>query len=720
MQSPLGGEPQPVLSANTPAFPAGSLDVGAPPEPTVPELLAMLERARERQRKQDIQTDILRGQLARRTKMLAEQRALFLKQLLVLKEQIFQRNRLGEPYQPDLLELFNPQAWVDSLMSEEGEGDEEKRRKELVDKMTARFNEERAKMEQSAKTMERELNSKLLALDRELKHKDIEWQQRLDQAEEQRKTEVETMRKQWRDEVARLTADYEKQIAELQQRLISETDRLNREWEAKLNKAVEEQRALQEQLRTELAAAQKEIAAKEAEIQQMLDKFEQFEKQLREKTEALEKVTAEKDRLQVQFESARDSLEKAENEVRELRLKVAKLEEEGGAEQVAKFKKIAEEANARCAKLEAESGGAMAEVGRLKAALEAAQDENKKMQAEMEERIRKLQEADEELRKRGVPPAAVAVAGPPAALGELREAVDKNKELIEKRAAGNWALMSRGLMARDLETRVQDLKAKAAAEPDDEDEFAMTEEERERLRISKLNVFDRLIERARLLMERLKSRKALLEQERQRNLERVLAAACLLVRPLPQQSPSVSKGPEGQMFYVTHVDLAGTSGAPHSPLPGARTSSRDSARWRPAGPEGVAFDGAGQDRSLPPSVLHARTPNTPPLVRRPGAGGPAASLATAPSPSGRPTTAPGTPAMGGLAPASPSSDPQTQVLPGGAAAGGGAGVPAGLRAPSPSGAGAVVTSMIGKGGGGGNLSLVQRQQATRLPTPPPR
>lgn len=90
------------------------------------------QEANERRRKQDIQMDILRGQLARRTRQLGEQRKQYYDQLLTLHQQVWcdrtrrkcssilfafvifptaqlqQRSRFMEGYQPEM--VFNLQV----------------------------------------------------------------------------------------------------------------------------------------------------------------------------------------------------------------------------------------------------------------------------------------------------------------------------------------------------------------------------------------------------------------------------------------------------------------------------------------------------------------------------------------------------------------------------------------------------------------------------------
>ncbi|KAA6372323.1 MAG: hypothetical protein EZS28_032151, partial [Streblomastix strix] len=139
----------------------------------VSELKIQINEKDDQNRRLNIQNDFLKGQLERREKMLAIQRQLFLKELQVLKEQLFQKARIGEPYVAEKFDNFNPEEWLDKLLGKGGMDEDSMKKKieEMMQKLTARFSEERKKLESQIKILEREKNSKVAELEKEYKLK---------------------------------------------------------------------------------------------------------------------------------------------------------------------------------------------------------------------------------------------------------------------------------------------------------------------------------------------------------------------------------------------------------------------------------------------------------------------------------------------------------------------------------------------------------------------
>lgn len=87
--------------------------------------------------------------------MLMSMRTLFQKELLRLREQIFQKNRLGEAYKPDDSEIFTEEGWLESIVGKDEGMDEATMRKkitqEIMDQLSAKFAEDRKKLEAQMK-----------------------------------------------------------------------------------------------------------------------------------------------------------------------------------------------------------------------------------------------------------------------------------------------------------------------------------------------------------------------------------------------------------------------------------------------------------------------------------------------------------------------------------------------------------------------------------------
>ncbi|KAL0228270.1 hypothetical protein RCL1_004413 [Eukaryota sp. TZLM3-RCL] len=94
--------------------------------------------------------DFLKNQLSRRTKMMNEQRADFYRQLIALKEMLFQKARIGPGYEPDQLPDFSPST-----------DDPEEIKRQFRDALSKALDEKIKEVEKHAQAKERELNSQL-------------------------------------------------------------------------------------------------------------------------------------------------------------------------------------------------------------------------------------------------------------------------------------------------------------------------------------------------------------------------------------------------------------------------------------------------------------------------------------------------------------------------------------------------------------------------------
>jgi hypothetical protein len=80
---------------------------------------------------------------------------LFTDELLRLREQLLQRNRLGDAYHPDDIDGFNPQAWLKELLGDDANPDDS------LDTIRQKVNAALAKMNKAFEAEKKRLEDRL-------------------------------------------------------------------------------------------------------------------------------------------------------------------------------------------------------------------------------------------------------------------------------------------------------------------------------------------------------------------------------------------------------------------------------------------------------------------------------------------------------------------------------------------------------------------------------
>ncbi|KAA6392163.1 MAG: hypothetical protein EZS28_012307, partial [Streblomastix strix] len=64
----------------------------------------------------------LRGQVIRRERLLFDLKNQFYKEVFILKNQVFEKNRKDKSYSPDQIDVFNPNEWLQNQIESEKQG----------------------------------------------------------------------------------------------------------------------------------------------------------------------------------------------------------------------------------------------------------------------------------------------------------------------------------------------------------------------------------------------------------------------------------------------------------------------------------------------------------------------------------------------------------------------------------------------------------------------
>ncbi|KAL0232247.1 hypothetical protein PCE1_002589 [Barthelona sp. PCE] len=257
-------------------------------------------------KKMNNQCEFLKGQLERRTKIMRVQRSEYYKQLMALKEMLYQRMRLGEDYQPDLLPSFGK----DLNFENANQGEEFKK------KVSKLVKEQTRKLQERHKQKVKMVEEKMRQQDEENK-KEIEKLTKEHENAAGAKKELELELKRALDEyeadVSSITEKYEGQITELQEsrdkevlQLTKDLARLEDDYEesttqiAKLSK-------LNDDLDLEVDFVKKELETKTSEVQEQREAIERLKNSSQNSTEKIDGLTKELDFVKSDYDTYRDT-----------------------------------------------------------------------------------------------------------------------------------------------------------------------------------------------------------------------------------------------------------------------------------------------------------------------------------------------------------------------------------------------------------------------------
>ncbi|KAH7826272.1 uncharacterized protein MONOS_5353 [Monocercomonoides exilis] len=504
----------------------------------VMNLKLRLHQANEEKFRSNQQMDILKGQLERREKLLGEQRAMFYKQLLIMKEQLYQKSRIGEAYQADPTDVFQPEAWIDGINQTneiESEEMQKKKIKEMQDKMMAKWNDEKKKLEAQIKLLERDRQSRLAEQDR--KHRDelARLTEQLERLSEERDSQVQAMMTQHQKELEAIKT----QLAGVEEKMRKEkeeaiTDAMN-EFHMRLEKETRE-------LREEAAALKKKASDLVLEGEELKRRIEAMKKEMgalevaqAARQQEIKDLRREKEELkeEVLQTKAQDSLKNSQIAELTARLESAEREKEGEIQRnkehikdleekitmsEQRMKKVNDELSTTREKIKNKEleilavqhelnqklGEKAREIEDLKmelnnlslqnrtAMIRQQEDAEKKWKAKETELLMKLQRfetreeylksQEEELeRLKALEMAGKLENGKVSAskmdgLTSIAQAVTKEKQLKQQRSQNNWELLVMGLLNQQKrERRTEVIKEWESGgfegENDDEDEY---------------------------------------------------------------------------------------------------------------------------------------------------------------------------------------------------------------------------------------------------------
>eukprot|EP00698_Gefionella_okellyi_P022547 TRINITY_DN7492_c0_g1_i1.p1 TRINITY_DN7492_c0_g1~~TRINITY_DN7492_c0_g1_i1.p1 ORF type:complete len:837 (-),score=237.52 TRINITY_DN7492_c0_g1_i1:156-2666(-) len=540
--------------------------------------------------KNDIQTDLIRGQLMRRNLLLQKQREKFFKELRQLREQIFQKDRLVDYYQADdwgsffaLDDMDMDESSTNKKGNDGADGGGDAATQQQLEDMKKQFDKEKQKLKMQYESQIRDLTASVERLTKELKDKELLYQRTIEKLKADHQLEVDQLNFAHEAQIKSMESAFEKERIEWEERKQREMAELVSQFEAQLEAARKELEVVTTKLNKEIDNLKREVANKQNVIDELNDRISSAMEELERTKAAMQEFMEEKIRLEAEVAAqavkiaeqeaamagGRAEMEKLklQNEDISRQLKEAKdeLQRMSGMDlELEKLRKDNDQLRKKVDELIAKGSmpstvvHAIAAGATPAAALSGAASVTGTAGADYTgslgasgmsgvsgfgegrttsvsgsisvtagARTGSLSAAQLQAAKTGVGADGVPLSA--AALQQLKDAVAKDEKLKKAKMATGWQLMRVGMSIADRHAnRVSAMKLKAL-DVDSEDHA-------ERREIRQLNVFERLERRANLLIEKLRDRRALLERERQKNLERALMAVCLLVKPQARSS----------------------------------------------------------------------------------------------------------------------------------------------------------------------------------------
>ncbi|KAG9395581.1 Chromosome partition protein Smc [Carpediemonas membranifera] len=357
-------------------------------------------------------TDLI-GQAKRETASftvrMTDQRERYLKEVQLLREQLFQKGRLGQHYEPFNVNLLNPSAGKgvsEAEMQAELDSQKEKLMNQMM-RMEQAYQERLAERER-AEQMQRE---RAEAAERKIK----QLEDLVVEMEQKHKAEIERLEAEHQAEIEALNAKHEAEMQALREEHEREKKRLQGEID-RLEAEAERYRAQIEELETQVAGLKEELEQAQARYEALEEEFEQFKEEAanreRELQEEIATQGAKIEELSAEVEALQTELALKEQQIAQLEEKVEQLEEEA-----AQSRAIIAQKDAIIAEKEA--------------ALKEAEAKNKDLSKQLEDAEAK-------------------------ALKLMQEAAERDAQLREGMADEGWNMLRHGTRAMTLKKAAKD------------------------------------------------------------------------------------------------------------------------------------------------------------------------------------------------------------------------------------------------------------------------
>ncbi|KAK2960882.1 hypothetical protein BLNAU_4279 [Blattamonas nauphoetae] len=358
------------------------------------DLQFQLDEMSDGRKRVEKQNDVLKDQLNRRNMQLAEQRALYNKELINLREQLFQKERLGKPYQPENMELLNDEF---SLGGNDGDmsGDDMKKKMEAVmAKMQQKFNDEKKKLESQLKILERERTTQV----RDLEKIRTETEGRL-------KDQIANMESSHRENMERAESKHEAEVNLLKQQASEKQELLEREKEEALRtqKEMYEQRIQKElgDLQEKVNGLSAKVSTLETAKADLEREVEGWKKELKEEQRKNKQAEDELRKLRMEAEQLRQDLqqERVLSALKDEELKVKEELIKDMENKMAESAKTIETLNEKLADTQEKLHQTQMELDQTQHKLEKARTKMKEMEAAFAEEKARLEKEMEEMQK---------------------------------------------------------------------------------------------------------------------------------------------------------------------------------------------------------------------------------------------------------------------------------------------------------------------------------
>ncbi|KAK2944085.1 hypothetical protein BLNAU_21002 [Blattamonas nauphoetae] len=255
--------------------------------------------------------DGMKGAISRRDFALNEQRKMYYKEVIRLREQLTVKGTLEEKYDMDQTTLFNPEAWLKDLIGDDFSDDDsieaiQKKAQAAVDRLNEQFEKDKFKLQ-------KQMNQLSVERDRQLEILKAEVQRQIDEASSRQK-QLETLE----EESAAANSNLDQLSAQFQMR-------------------IEDQLASHRQMMQDF---EQKMITQQSEMDQMIARA--TETQTHEFEEEKERLLMELQETRVKVEEKQDKIFELEGVIEDLKIKTEMTAKRGKVEEESKTNELLE------------------------------------------------------------------------------------------------------------------------------------------------------------------------------------------------------------------------------------------------------------------------------------------------------------------------------------------------------------------------------------------
>eukprot|EP00762_Andalucia_godoyi_P005735 ANDGO_06434.mRNA.1 hypothetical protein PPTG_09636 len=367
----------------------------------------------DRLKRNDMQLDYLRGQLARRDSQFKKMRQAYLRELTVLREQLIQACKLGDKFRPEWMMFYD---WTGN--EEEAQSTGEKSAEQQLNSMREKFEKE---MNALKFKMKQEMDELRAALE--------EAQQRLAEGEERNRREMQAMKASYETKIVEMQRDFDQQMRDVKGEYEEQMETMKAEHEDEIRSLRDRYEDELAHLRGELEELTDRLRLKEEEIAHAAQQHEE------EMANLNQAHKAQMEQMELEYKQKITELEYA--------LKEAQSSASNAQSMLERAQMSREDALSRLGSNARELTKLRGEVARGRASLDEEKRKYETRIKDLEDEIRRLKESN-------------ANAISQSLVKEIDQGMKRDDELVAEIASTNWGIIKAQTRLKIVEETKED------------------------------------------------------------------------------------------------------------------------------------------------------------------------------------------------------------------------------------------------------------------------